>query len=143
MILLDTNVIIYASNPTCPSYSWAKRLIGEAVLANGAGINAITLAEFCAGDSDPSSVAKRIGDWGVRTLDVPAAAAMVCAQAFNIYRQRRAKETGNPGPSTPLPDFFIGAHAQFMGWEIATADKGCFATYFPSVPLRTPEHGSE
>ena len=143
MILLDTNVIIYACDPTSPSYPWARRIIGEAVIADGAGINAITLAEFCAGDPDPSSVGKRIRDWGIYTLDVPAAAATICAQAYNAYRQRRARETSSSAPSTPLPDFFIGAHAQVMGWEIATADKGRFTTYFPSVPLRTPEHGGE
>jgi predicted nucleic acid-binding protein len=37
-----------------------------------------------------------------------------------------------------LPDFFIGAHAQIMGWPLATADEGRFRTYFPSVILRTP-----
>jgi predicted nucleic acid-binding protein len=39
---------------------------------------------------------------------------------------------------TPLPDFFIGAHAQVMGWTLATADESRFTTYFPSVRLLTP-----
>lgn len=30
------------------------------------------------------------------------------------------------------------AHAQVMGWPIATADEGRFRTYFPSVFLQTP-----
>jgi len=38
----------------------------------------------------------------------------------------------------PLPDFFIGAHAQIMGWQLATADEGRFQTYFPSVALMMP-----
>jgi hypothetical protein len=29
-----------------------------------------------------------------------------------------------PVPVMPLPDFFIGAHAGIMGWELATADRG-------------------
>jgi len=38
----------------------------------------------------------------------------------------------------PLPDFFIGAQARIMGWELATADRGWFHTDFPSVSLKMP-----
>ena len=69
---------------------------------------------------------------------LPAAAADVCARAYRTYRKRRQDRTGDPGPSMPLPDFFIGAHARVMGWELATADRGRFRTYFPAVTLKTP-----
>jgi hypothetical protein len=39
----------------------------------------------------------------------------------------------------PLPDFFIGAHALIMGWELATADQGRFQVCFPTVKLKMPE----
>jgi predicted nucleic acid-binding protein len=39
----------------------------------------------------------------------------------------------------PLPDFFIGAHAKAMAWELATADRGRFHAYFPSLSLKTPQ----
>jgi hypothetical protein len=38
----------------------------------------------------------------------------------------------------PLPDFFIGAQAEVMGWKIATRDQGRFEKYFPAVVLVTP-----
>jgi len=37
-----------------------------------------------------------------------------------------------------LPDCFIGAHAEVMGYSLATADASRFRTYFPKVPLITP-----
>ncbi len=71
-------------------------------------------------------------------LDIPAAVAEVSARAFVAYRRRRKEDSGKDSPSIPLPDFFIGAHAQIMGWTLATADQDRFRIYFPKVPLKTP-----
>jgi predicted nucleic acid-binding protein len=138
MILLDTNVLIYAFAFDSPFCQWARETIAEAVARDGAAINAASLAEICVGDADPSTVADRIRSWGVAILDVPTAAADVCAQAYRQYRKRRAPHSGVRVHTMPLPDFFIGAHAKIMGWEIATADRGRFHKYFPSVTLKMP-----
>lgn len=139
MILLDTNVLIYASDSGSPYCRWARETIADAVAGEGACINAVGLAELCVGDVDPPAVASQVRAWGIAILDVPAAAADVCAEAYCRYRERRTADAGKPAPGMPLPDFFIGAHAAIMDWEIATADQGRFRTYFPSVTLRTPE----
>jgi predicted nucleic acid-binding protein len=138
MTLLDTNVLIYASDPRSKFCRWARQTIAGGVSGDGASVNAVAVAEVCVGDSDPSRVADRIRSWGVSVLDVPAAASEVCARAYLAYRRKRKAESGKDAPSVPLPDFFIGAHAQVMGWTIATADEERFRTYFPAVPLKTP-----
>jgi predicted nucleic acid-binding protein len=139
MILLDTNVLIYAFEPESPFYRWAREIIVDAVADDGAAINAVSLAEICVGDADPLTAADRIRSWGVDILDIPAAAADECARAYRNYRKRRTPQSVKPVPLMPLPDFFIGAHAKIMGWELATADRGRFHTYFPSVPLKMPD----
>lgn len=138
MILLDTNVLIYASAVESPFLEWARRTIAVGVSEGGAAVNAVSLAEICVGDAEPETVADRLRDWGITLLDVPAAAAELSAKAYLEYRERRRAESGRDAPSTPLPDFFIGAHAQVMGWPLATADAGRFRTYFPSVTLLIP-----
>ena len=139
MILLDTNVLIYAFDPDSPFCKWARETIADAVAGDGAAINAVSLAEICVGDADPPTVADRIRSLGVAILDVPAAAAGVCAKAYCQYRKRRASQPSTPVPAMPLPDFFIGAHAVIMGWKLATADRGRFSQYFPSISLKTPQ----
>jgi len=139
MILLDTNVLIYASDAASPFCQWARETIADAVTGDGAAINAVSLAEICVGDADPPTVADRIRSWGVAVLDVPAAAAEASALAFRRYRKSRSAGSGKITSPMPLPDFFIAAHAMIMGWELATADKGRFHTYFPSVKLHTPK----
>lgn len=138
MILLDTNVLIYAYEPGSPHRSWARGTIADAVAGGGAAISAVSLAEVCVGDLEPRTVADRIRSWGIGILDVPAAAAPVFARAYLSYRRRRSSESGKGSPRTPLPDFFIGAHAEIMDWPVATADPHRFRTYFPSVRLETP-----
>ncbi|HMO50031.1 MAG TPA: PIN domain-containing protein [Kiritimatiellia bacterium] len=138
MILLDTNVLIYASDETSSFFSWARTIIAEGVSGSGVAINAITLAELCVGDVEPTTVADRIRSWGVVILDIPAVASVSCAAAYSTYRKRKMAQSGNESPVIPLPDFFIGAHASIMGWSIATADEGRFKTYFPSVTLIMP-----
>ena len=138
MFILDTNVLIYASEGSNPHREWARAVIADAVSGAGAGVNAICLAELCVGEANPESAASRIRDWGVAILDVPAVAAEVCALAYREYRERRRLLSGQASPRTPLPDFFIGAHAQTMDWALATADTARITTYFPSVRLISP-----
>ncbi|HYK87518.1 MAG TPA: hypothetical protein VE398_02020 [Acidobacteriota bacterium] len=80
--------------------------------------------------------ASEVGGW--KLLDIPAAAAEVCARAYLAYRRRRKTESGKELPTVPLPDFFIGAHAEIMGWTLATADEDRYKIYFPKVRLKVP-----
>lgn len=138
MMLLDTNVLIYASDERAKLCRWARRMIAEGVSGEGAAVNAVSMAEVCVGDAEPETVADRIRSWGVAVLDIPAAASEVCARAYLSYRMRRKADSGKDAPAVPLPDFFIGAHAQVMGWTLATADEDRFKTYFPAVLLKLP-----
>jgi predicted nucleic acid-binding protein len=139
LILLDTNLLIYASVQGSPFEAWSKQIISNAVATDGASINAISVAELCVGEEKPEHVADTLRSWGINILDVPAAAAEVSAIAYRRYRQRRQEQSGKSASAVPLPDFFIGAHAEIMHWSLATADLGRFKTYFPSVALIAPE----
>jgi predicted nucleic acid-binding protein len=137
MILLDTNVLIYASDEQSEYCTWARNIIAERVSEDGASVNAVSLAEICVGEVNSQDVADRIRSWGVSILDIPAAAE-ICAKACATYRLRLKKDSGKDAPVMPLPDFFIGAHAQVMGWTLVTADIDRFKTYFPTVALKSP-----
>ena len=138
MMLLDTNVLIYASDTSSRHCIWASRIIANVTATEGAVVNAVVLAEIMVGEEEPETVEDRIRRWGVGIRDVPAAAAGICADAYRKYRRARKEKAGSLPSGAPLPDFFIGAHAQAMGWRLATADTGRFKTYFPSVRLTTP-----
>ena len=138
MTLLDTNVLIYASQANAVHHDWARLTVADAVASSGAAINAVSVAEICVGADHAATEIGRVRAWGVEILDVPGAAAEVCAAAYRRYRERRRLQSGLESPAIPLPDFFIGAHAEIMDWPLATADRSRVAAYFPSVRLITP-----
>jgi predicted nucleic acid-binding protein len=139
MILIDTNVVIDARDASQPDHAWAVKLIEDAASGEGAGVNAVTLAELCAGSPRPEDIAPEIKNLGLEIYDLPAATAQTCGQAYRRYLVARRATGGSPAPKTPLPDFFIGAHAQIMGWKLATRDSDRIAKYFPKVNLMTPK----
>ena len=138
MILLDTNVVIDARVSNSPHHGWAQEVIAEALSESGVGLNAIVLAELCVGQKDPKLIEDQLLAKGVKIIDVPAAAARICGEAYSQYRLARRKSGGGAAPTIPLPDFFIGAHAELMGWSLATRDAERYRRYFPNVKLIEP-----
>jgi predicted nucleic acid-binding protein len=78
--------------------------------------------------AEPGTVADRVRGWGVDALNIPSAAAEISARPFVSYCSRRKRSAERDGLSVPLPDFFIGAHGQVMGWTLATADEDRYKT---------------
>jgi len=49
-----------------------------------------------------------------------------------LYRRRGGAK------SSPMPDFYIGAHAAVAGYRLLTRDAQRYRTYFPAITLITP-----
>jgi predicted nucleic acid-binding protein len=63
---------------------------------------------------------------------LPYEAAFLAGQSFLEYRRREGERR------SPLPDFYIGAHAAVAKIPLLTRDINRYRTYFPSVQLITP-----
>ena len=142
MILLDTNVIIDAHRGAGNDRLRAMNLISLAVTGSGAAINCVTLAELYAGPRRGEDIEEDMRRAGVAILDVPIATAAICGRAYRRYRLARRRSGRGEAPSMPLPDFFIGAHAELLGWKLATRDVERYRIYFPAVELIEPASAS-
>lgn len=138
MILIDTNVLIDAREQASPYRHWAEEVIANGLSANGVALCVVILAELCVGQKNPEAIEADLRSRGLAIVDVPVAAAAVCARAYTRYLVARRKSGGRRAPSAPLPDFFIGAHAELMGWRLATRDVERYRIYFPAVQLIEP-----
>ena len=131
-VLVDSNVIldITQSDPRWSAWSAVaiERCLDEGVLV----INPIIYAEV--------SIRYRTVDEVERALPVdlyyrerlPYDAAFLAGKCFVTYRRRGGMR------SSPLPDFYIGAHAAVRGYRLLTRDAGRYRTYFPTVELIAP-----
>jgi predicted nucleic acid-binding protein len=75
--------------------------------------------------------ALRVGE--LRRLALPYEAGFIAGRAFVEYRRRGGARR------SPLPDFYIGAHAAVAGLRRLTRDARRYAGYFPRVELIAPE----
>ena len=64
--------------------------------------------------------------------ELPFESSVLAAQAHQVYRQKGGSK------NSPLPDFFIGAHAEVAGFTLLTRDAARYRTYFPRVALLCP-----
>lgn len=63
---------------------------------------------------------------------LPWDAAFLAGQAFKAYRQLQGTKT------SPMPDFYIGAHALVGNLQLLTRDSTRYRAYFPRLTLVTP-----
>ena len=139
MILLDTNLVVDAQNPSSPFCASSQQIIRDALSGDGVGINAVIFAELCAGRPEAIDDLKvELEDALIGLFDLPSEAAPICGAAYARYRSARRRSGGGRASSIPLPDFFIGAHAELMGWPLATRDTERYRRYFPTVKLIEP-----
>ncbi len=138
MILFDTSAIIDAIDKNSPFHGWSVEQLAMAAEAEGAGVNAIAIAETSVNALDRDRIPARLEAMGLTLLDLPVSAATRAAKAYAIYLARRKSDGTEPKSKLPLPDFFIGAHAEAAGMSLVTRDPNRVKKYFPAVKLITP-----
>jgi hypothetical protein len=131
--LVDTNVLIdiFAADPRWQEWSThqlvgAKRL-GELV------INPIIYAEVAASFSTQRKLDEALGVDRYKREALPWEAALNAGRAFLSYRRSGGQKR------SPLPDFYIGAHADVRGYYLLTRDSARYRQAFPTLKIISPE----
>ena len=133
MFLVDTNVLLDLFTNDPQWRPWSEGAIREALVAGAAGINPIIYAETSLAFADAETLDRQLDALMLDRLQLPYGAAFGAGRAYRKYRRAGGAR------SAPLPDFYIGAHAETEGLTLITRDARRFQTYFPAVTLVTPE----
>jgi predicted nucleic acid-binding protein len=133
MTLVDANVLLDILTADPQWLQWSSAKLYEARLAGALGVNPIICAEIAPAFSfDWTRLERWLDTAGFSKEPLPFAASTIAASAHLQYRRRGGTR------SSPLPDFYIGAHAEIDGHILLTRDGVRYRTYFPSVPLIEP-----
>jgi predicted nucleic acid-binding protein len=133
-ILVDSNVILDLVTDDPHWADWSEQMLKQYAKIGQLYINDQIYAEVSVGFQRIEELDQIFNTGGFKQLPLPKEALFLAGKVFLQYR--RAGGTR----SSPLPDFFIGAHAAVSNLQLLTRDKARYQTYFPIVELITPEN---
>ena len=136
MFLVDTNVLLDIFTDDAMWRPWSERAVGDALVTGPVWVNPIIYAETSLAFADANALDRHLNDLMVVRMQLPYGAAFRAGRAFLRYRRAGGAR------SSPLPDFYIGAHAEADDLTLLTRDAGRYRSYFPSVTLVTPRESA-
>ena len=130
--LVDSNIILDIVTNDLHWITWSSEALATAANEGIIGINPIIYAEVSIGfekievleETLPSSIFQR--------FPLPWEAGFLAGKCFIKYKQQGGKR------HSPLPDFYIGAHAAIENFTLLTRDVSRYRTYFPTLKIIAP-----
>ncbi|WP_304450800.1 type II toxin-antitoxin system VapC family toxin [Nocardiopsis sp. YSL2] len=129
--LIDSCVLIDVIKEDAAWAGWSAIALAEAADTGRVVINQLVFAEVSLCLADPGQLDAALDDL-VDREDLPWKAAELAVAAHAEYRGRGGAKT------SPMPDFYIGAHAAVCGYRLLTRNRKDFASYFPGLDIIAP-----
>ena len=130
--LIDSNVLLDVLTEDAAWFAWSARALAEAGDRSVLVLNPIVYAEVAVGFERMDELDAVLSEARFRREPLPWSAGFLAGKAFREYRRRGGARR------SPLPDFYIGAHAAVRGHLLLTRDAARYRTYFPNVALVAP-----
>ena len=131
-VLVDSCILLDLFTDDPHWADWSEQILDQYSQTNTLYINSIIYTEISIGFDKIEEVEKAISKLGIKVLEIPREALFLTGKAFVKYRKNKGTK------NSPLPDFFIGAHAAVSQFNLITRDSAKYKTYFPQVRLIHP-----
>lgn len=130
--LVDSNIIldIFLDDPNWAD--WSEMMLNRYGASGDLYINPIIYTEVSIGFNRIEELEEAINGAGFQMLEIPREALFLAGKAFLQYRRQQGTKL------SPLPDFYIGAHAAVLGVDLIARDIARYRTHFPTVNLVSP-----
>lgn len=131
--LVDTNILIDLLGPATPNRQWSVMALGKCRDEGELVLSPIVWSEVAASDiaEDTLTVAFSWLDMSRESLPFEA--------AFRAGKTHRAYRMAGGQRERTLPDFLVGAHAEWRRYRLLTRDAARYRTYFPTIDIISPE----
>ena len=131
-VLVDSNVILDVVTEDECWYEWSSKTLSELAENHTLVINPVIYAEVSIGFDKIEDLDEALPEEYFRRDPMPWEASFLAGKCYLRYRKSGGTRR------SPLPDFFIGAHAAVKGMDLLTRDAGRYRAYFPKLSLITP-----
>jgi predicted nucleic acid-binding protein len=132
-VLIDANILLDVMTEDQQWFAWSAQAIEDVAERNRLVINPIVYAEVSIRYSRIEELDAALPPSMFDREALPYEAAFLAGKSFLAYRRRGGTKR------SPLPDFFIGAHAAVAGYMLLTRDAARYRTYFPRLTLIAPD----
>jgi predicted nucleic acid-binding protein len=130
--LIDANVLLDIATTDANWMAWSQDQVRAAAGRGAVFINPIIYAELAPAFATKEQLDHWLDPDLFQRAALPYDAGWLAARAFLEYRKSGGART------SPLPDFYIGAHAEVERLTLVSRDAARYRTYFPSVVLISP-----
>jgi predicted nucleic acid-binding protein len=131
-VLVDSNVILDVATEDAEWMDWSADALARYGESSVLVINPLIYAEVSAGFDRIEDLEDALPPEYFRREALPWDAAFLAGKVFLRYRR-----TGGERRS-PLPDFYIGAHAAVLKYRLLTRDARRYRTYFSDLTIISP-----
>ena len=131
-VLVDSNVLLDVATEDRAWCKWSTSALESAAEDSYLVVNPLVYAEVSVAFSRIEELEAALPHDLYRREALPWEAAFLAGKAFLQYRKRGGSR------SSPLPDFYIGAHAAVRQYRLLTRDVARYRTYFPTVEIISP-----
>ena len=131
-VLVDSNILLDVLEEDAHWYEWSSTQLQKAADSCSLIINPVIYAEVSIGFQRIEELEDALPSNFFQRVPLPWEAAFLAGKCFMRYRKIGGTKR------SPLPDFFIGAHAAVSGLTLLTRYAARYRTYFPSLKLITP-----
>ena len=132
-VLVDSNVILDVLTEDPRWLEWSSRRLAELTEEATLVLNPIIYAEVSIRFDRIEELDDALPVAHFRRDALPWEAAFMAGKVFLAYRRRGGRRR------SPLPDFYIGAHAAVQGLRLLTRDPRRYRAYFPTVEVVAPD----
>ena len=131
-VLVDANVLLDVVTDNAQWGGWSASKLQELADTSPLAINPLIYAEVSAGFERIEDLERAVPRELYLRVPLPYEAAFLAEKCFLRYRRRGGARR------SPLPDFYIGAHAAVAGLRLLTRDARRYRDYFPSLEIICP-----
>ncbi len=131
--MIDSCVLLDIFNDDENWYQWSVETAFETSKDFKLVINPTIFTEIAYNFETCEELERKLNELNVEILGLPLQAAFNVSRVFKKHKRNKGVK------NSPMPDFYIGAHASFLNAPVITRDTSRFKTYQPDVKLISPK----